>query len=503
MQKYDDIVVGAGISGMTLAALLAANKRRVLLLEKAGHVGGSLSRFWRQGVPFDTGFHFTGGFGPGGILQEMLDVLGMSDRIQPVYFAAKESNRCVFEEESASFYLPLGLTNTIVGLKQYFPAESAGIDKYFELIRTVCAKTLPMDLRKIAETPDIIDQDYVSFQSVLDELFTDKLLKGLLSIYCSCYGTRPAEVSFANHSRVVFNFHESVARVKDGGDAFIRGFKDNLEQAGVDILCGRYIAECVDVEHDKVGTFVLDDGSCVKSDFCTFTIHPQKILKTLPAKHLSKAFIERVSEFESSLGFFSLFGVLKEPIPQDDAAPSITSLFPCSDVNKLLDRDYNGRPALVVMTSDESSSAGTFRAVSALAVSFAGQMKQWQGTSVGSRPVEYYQYKSRLTEDIYQRIIEAFPKYKESFKVLDSASPLTFRDYLNSPDGSAYGIKQKLGQFNLFGKLPLRNLYVCGQSSVLPGLVGAMMSAFVVARALVGKEEYSRFIEGKLCRQDA
>ena len=36
---------------------------------------------------------------------------------------------------------------------------------------------------------------------------------------------------------------------------------------------------------------------------------------------------------------------------------------------------------------------------------------------------------------------------------------LTARDYLNSPDGSAYGVKQKMGQFNLMGKLPLHNLY--------------------------------------------
>jgi all-trans-retinol 13,14-reductase len=76
---------------------------------------------------------------------------------------------------------------------------------------------------------------------------------------------------------------------------------------------------------------------------------------------------------------------------------------------------------------------------------------------------------------------------------------LTFRDYLNSPDGSAYGIKQKVGQYNLVGKLPLRNLYAAGQSSLLPGIVGAMMSSFIVARSIIKEDQYNRFLSQNLC----
>ena len=55
-----------------------------------------------------------------------------------------------------------------------------------------------------------------------------------------------------------------------------------------------------------------------------------------------------------------------------------------------------------------------------------------------------------------------------------------------------------MGQFNLFGKLPLVNIYVAGQSAVLPGIVGAMLSSFIVARNLIGKEKFNHFIEGEL-----
>ena len=84
-------------------------------------------------------------------------------------------------------------------------------------------------------------------------------------------------------------------------------------------------------------------------------------------------------------------------------------------------------------------------------------------------------------------------------KVIDSASMLTFRDYLHSYDGTAYGVKQKIGQYNLFGKLPYHNIYVAGQSAFLPGLLGAMMSAFIVARWNLGKEVYEQFIDARSC----
>ena len=96
-------------------------------------------------------------------------------------------------------------------------------------------------------------------------------------------------------------------------------------------------------------------------------------------------------------------------------------------------------------------------------------------------------------------VCRVYPAYRESLDIVDAASMLTFKEYLNSPDGSAYGIKQKMGQFNLIGKLPLHNLYAAGQSALLPGITGAMMSSLIVGRAVLGKEQYGRLLNKALC----
>ena len=48
MIRYDDIVIGSGISGMTMSLILAMNGHKVLLIEKGPYMGGSMARFSKR-----------------------------------------------------------------------------------------------------------------------------------------------------------------------------------------------------------------------------------------------------------------------------------------------------------------------------------------------------------------------------------------------------------------------------------------------------------------------
>jgi len=498
MKRYDHIVVGGGISGLTLTLLLAINGKKVLLLEKGPHIGGSLTRFYKNNIPFDTGFHFTGGFSKGGILTDMLHVLGIGEQIKPIFLSAPQSAFFVFENDNLVYAMPSGTDNFRLKLKEYFPDEIKGIDAYFAKVKKVFQSTVSLDLRKIGISAENLDEDYLSLQQILDSLMADDHLKALLSAFCVCYGVKPIETSFASHARVAGGLYESVARIENGGEAFIRAFTNCFKQAPVDILCNTTIAECAKIKDDIVGEFILSKGEAIKADNCTFTIHPHEILKILPHQHFRKAFLDRVSAFETSPGFFSVSGIVENADPQD-FGPSIASLLPCTDLNALLDPAQKGDGALAIIRSVELGRDGKkYCVVNAFEPEFYSNLKQWADSSVGRRPAAYGEYKARKIRRITERLCSLYPQYRNDFKVIDAASVLTFRDYLFSPEGNAYGIKQKMGQFNLFGKLPLVNIYVAGQSAVLPGIVGAMLSSFIVARSIIGKEKFNRFIEGEL-----
>ncbi|MCK5492087.1 MAG: NAD(P)-binding protein, partial [Candidatus Omnitrophica bacterium] len=173
MKHYDSIVVGSGISGLTLASLLASNGQKVLIVEKSHVIGGSMVRFVKEGVPFDTGFHFTGAFLKNGILKDMLTILGIQNKIEPVILSDKNGQVYVCENNNSKYFQPNGVVNFIKKLKEYFPAETEGIDKFFNLAKKIYEDTISLDLIKISQTPKSIDEDYISLQQVLDDLFID------------------------------------------------------------------------------------------------------------------------------------------------------------------------------------------------------------------------------------------------------------------------------------------------------------------------------------------
>ncbi|OQW97233.1 MAG: hypothetical protein BWK77_02290 [Verrucomicrobia bacterium A1] len=499
MKKYDDIVVGGGISGLTAALLLAMNGRRVLVVEKGPRIGGSLLRFHRDGIPFDTGFHFTGGFSRGGILHDMLSVIGLRGAIQPVFLSADRGQQFILEASGRTFDFPAGIGRLREKLKSSFPGEHGAVDAYLDRVEAVCHRTTASDLGMIGTPPKPLDEDFISLRDVVDGLTSNPELRQLLCVLGMCYGVRPSEISFANHSRVCYSLYESVARVQDGGEAFIRAFQGRFKELGVDVLCNRHVVECADIREDCVGRFVLNTGEEIAAANGILTIHPKSIVELLPRDHLSRAFVERVAGYESSSGFFSVFGVLDDGHREEDFGTSVVSLVPDADFDQILDPAYAGDPALVLMTSLETGRDGARKqVVHAFESSLPAQVEAWKDSVTGRRPAEYAEYKARRVKRIRERIVRARPAYERHLQILDSASVLTYRDYLHSPDGSAYGVKQKIGQYNLIGKLPLLNLYAAGQSAVLPGLVGAMMSSFVVCRSVLGKSLFDEFIRQRM-----
>ncbi len=491
--RYDHIVVGAGASGLAAALLLGLNGRSVLLLEKAPHLGGSLSRFTLKGIPFDTGFHFTGGFSEGGLLDDMLSVLGLRDGVQPVFLDPEVANRFVFEQTGETFDFPAGQPLLTEKLAAAFPGERGAVERYFQMVERVRRKTITMDIRHIDCTPEPMDEDFMTLQCVLDGLTGNAALKALLSGFAMCYGTPPNEISFAAHSRMCHGLYDSVARVQRGGDAFVDAFGQALQHLDIDVACGTQIEECLDLDDRKIGRVRLSSGAEVAFGSGVFTIHPQEILRLLPQDGLSPAFVHRVQAFEASAGFFTLFGLGRD---EDAGSGGIVSLFPSMDVNAMLDAQSAAASAIVMMRTRERIAGVARHTVTAFEPCFAGQTVAWSASHSRRRPAGYAEWKAARTARMRERIAAAFPG--QALQVIDSASPLTFRDYLFSPDGSAYGIKQKMGQFNLIGRLPWRNLYAAGQSALLPGIVGAMMSAFIVVRSLLGRAELSAFINRKL-----
>jgi C-3',4' desaturase CrtD len=71
------VVIGAGVGGLTTAALLARDGLNVTVLEAHIHPGGCAGTFYHQGYRFDAGATLAGGFYPGGPMDMVAQAVGI------------------------------------------------------------------------------------------------------------------------------------------------------------------------------------------------------------------------------------------------------------------------------------------------------------------------------------------------------------------------------------------------------------------------------------------
>ena len=487
------VVVGSGIGGLSIALLLAWSGRRVTLLEKLPRIGGFLQRFHRGGVAFDTGFHFTGGFD--NVLPQMLEVLGLDDVVKEAPFRS----RIYFGSSERRLELPEGGIEALAEyLGREFPRDRDRIAAYYRAEKEVIEQTPMFDLRDadpggkllLGEFDLMTVDDFFAAHGIGGEL------GGALASAAMCHGTPPCEASMTHHCRVSYGLGNHIARVERGGDAFIDGFNREARKLGIEIRTGCTISriEARDSRRESHRVF-LTDGSEMEFDDAFLTIHPQAILEMMPEEVRRGVLGRRVAGMEESCSFFSIFGVVE---PGVAVVPELTSFISSPDLNRIL-LPGGGERGIGMVTSCEHDEAGReVKTFTAFGSTFFDSVRRW---AESGRDAGYASYKEEECARLLEAVYRVYPEYAGRLRIADSSSPLTCRDY-SPPTGCAYGVRQKIGEPRLFGRLPVRNFYALGQSALIPGVLGTMMASFLLFRQVVGEACYMRLIGRKLnCRR--
>ena len=494
-RSCDYLILGSGISGMAQALFLAATGAPVVLLERSSVPGGSMQRFRRQGIGLDTGFHFTGGIP--GCFEDMLRVAGIFDELKVVPVGLD----LFFTRSGHRYHLPRGHEAVEDYLANRFPEQAEGIRQFLQLERKIAETTPLFDVlgdNALIFNPAYGDSDYFTLEEAMDRYHITGEARAILCGSVTCHGTPPREISLSGHCRINYGLYHDLLRFEGGGDSVVQAFLKRAEELGVDFRCNCTVREFGALQGGRISSAILTDGSKIDFGSCIFTIHPADILAYLPQEKVSDSFRERVEEFEESCGFVTVHCKVDESV--SDFREELCSVLSTDDMNDAI-LCRNGENATGIMLSEETDSSGKPCRIATMFQSTpVDELNEWMSTSTGKRGESYAAYKQGKMESILRdRLFRAYPQFEGHIQVLDCATQLTFRDWL-SPTGSAYGIRQKMGQNNLFGRLPVRNFYVCGQSSMLPGVFGAMMSSLVLFRKMAGEEVYRNIVTGQLER---
>jgi all-trans-retinol 13,14-reductase len=133
-EKYDTIVIGSGIGGLTAAAFLSKEGQKVLVLERHYTAGGFTHIFKRNGYEWDVGIHYIGEVQrPNSAIRRMFDYI--SDGKLQWADMGRVYDRIIIGKKEYEFVK--GVENFKEKLIGYFPEEKNAINQYVDLIFAV------------------------------------------------------------------------------------------------------------------------------------------------------------------------------------------------------------------------------------------------------------------------------------------------------------------------------------------------------------------------------
>jgi all-trans-retinol 13,14-reductase len=490
-------VVGAGASGVYSALILARYGHKVTLLEAGRQLAPLLRGFSRQGLQFDTGFHHSGSLELGGVLRRYFNFVGLERFLTLTPYRTDCCELFRFTSNAAED-LPLPQGRALVGaLAARWSEHSKFIESFFANIEQAYTHSPFIDPRRLSVSQLTLPAG-TKLSDQLDSATLPARLRSLLTARSIYYGTPPHRALFEEFALVARSMQTGVYSIAGGGAAIAAAFEQALRLAGVEVKTGRIVKsiEVAPVEAQEVGsvaklgvTGVTTNSDRLSCDFCVYTGHPAHLPELLPPGSLRKSMSQHLRSLEETSPFFMFFGSTRSSF-----------LNGCSMVLCTVDDIEEAYASSNLQYSWLHISAGSVAengrypifAVTRFTPPPPEQEKLVAGAVTDrSRPNWYKQWKERFTIAVKKHIITHVPELND-LEAVESCTSYSLRDWVYGSSGSIYGAMHHSGGMPVLPFTRIEGVFLAGQSVLLPGLLGAFISAAVACGSIVGYEQLFR-----------
>ncbi|MCD8177055.1 MAG: NAD(P)/FAD-dependent oxidoreductase [Tannerellaceae bacterium] len=483
--KYDVIIIGSGLGGLQCAHILSHAGMNVLVLEKGEQAGGCIQSYKRRGLAFDTGFHYVGGIGEGQSLHAAFRHLGLLKL--PWHRLDKYFDRVTIGGQTFSF--AQGYDEFVNTLQAGFPAERNALKKYADLLKQSGGQQY--NLLNPSAGEDVFSSLLfeTSAWEYLAETFQDPLLINVLSGTSLKMELRRESLPLFTFAHGNSSFIESSWRLKGDGSLIVDSLTDDIRSYGGEIIrCA-----CVEELIEKDGRLVAaqcTNGETYEGNIFISNVHPAITCNWIKQSgKLKKSYRARIGSLQNTFGMFTLSLRIK---------PRTLSYFNWNQyIYKKPDVwtfHLENNPVGGVLVSCRVPEDGSeyTQQVDILTPMPWSWCEPWSHTTIGRRGHEYIQMKERFAGECVKLAGRCIPGLNDMIAGSYTSTPLTYRDYTHTPDGSAYGLRKDYTDpvlTTLSPRTPIPNLFLTGQNLMLHGLHGVTMTALHTCAEIIGREE--------------
>ena len=466
--NYDVLIIGSGLGGLECGALLAKRGLKVLVLEGSNQPGGCMQSFRRGGLHYDTGLHYVGGLAPGQKMHDAFEELGLLDL--PWQRMDEDFDHVIIGGRHFAFHQ--GYEAFAEGLAKDFPHQREALQSYVGRLQNITVADM-----------DVCAYDY------LCQTFSDELLVNVVSAAAMKTEFRRESLPLFNFAHTCSSYIESSWRLQGDGNLLVNKLIETISEAGGEVRTNSRVVRLTEAE-GRTKSATCADGQCYEAAYFISDIHPAVLCQLLEeCPSVRKAFRRRMQTAENTCGMFTAQLSIKPGALRYFAH----NVFVYNEPNVWTMTEEND-PVKGVMISARVPEDGSdhLRQIDLLTPMPWHECQAWSETRVGHRGDAYKAICQRKTEQCLALAEQYIPSLHNMVEQCYTSTPLTYRDYLGSPEGGAFGMRKdcrtSMLSFHSVGT-PLPNLLLTGQSIILPGIEGVTMTAFETCSKITQDKE--------------
>lgn len=505
--KYDVVVVGAGIAGLTCANYLVSAGKKVLILEHNHQPGGLMGGFWRKGFYFDAGDQ---SFEEATIVFSILRDLGLYDPGEWEFSDFKmiwPQGSVIFKDRPESFRQ---LANLFPGEKDRILEYFDGLMKYIKIMEKLMDYPMPFfckgtervksilnSIKAVRENKDVFsDLIFTTMAKHVDNHFPGYGLEGKISQLG--YKNMP----FFMGVGLWYSFFTDYWYPRIGLQGLMNKFADQFTRLGGEIKYRHTVQEIL-LKNGKAVGARTKNNDCFYGDWVVFAGSTKRLYtEYIPSNALDPALIKKMKNGIVSEPLNAVYlGVdisaeeLKKYVETHHTFYMTNDMFKDYDdhTNKDLHRGSFVEISCPSFRNPTLAPEGKSSIVLQTNTSYRWMDNWGTGGDDFKRPPEYKQLKEKVADEMIEQAEKVIPGLGNRIVYKDFGSPLSCIRFTLNPEGATGGWTYDHDKTVLKGKYidlysPVKQLITIGHYAIWPGGVPfAALTGWLGAKAVLKK----------------
>jgi len=500
---FDDLVIGAGMAGLGVAALLAKSGRRVLVLEAHDVPGGNAHTFAIRDFRFCAQVHYIFGCGEGQTLDRLLRRLGVLESVPFVRLDSEGYDHIVVAGERVR--IPNGLSRYREQLVRRYPQWRAPILGYFEVLMAVRDELDRSDDLPAAMTPlDVLRSGFrfrhllryarSTLENVYDALHMPQRLRAILAGQAGDYLLPPRDVSFLLHAALVCAYDRGAYYPRNHYASLVDALTDSIRMTPGCAVLLEHEVDRIHVDGGHVTGVTAENGRSFTARRYISNMDPRVTAKLVGEEHLRRD--ARHLRYEYSASTVTMYLGVRGIDLRDHGFGSFNVWhYPHDDINQIYDdqlrRHDLGNPWLFLSTPTLHSDAPGLCPPGTQILEVATCADYSYFAELRERDRRAYNVEKRKVREAMLDVIESryIPQIRDHLAIRIVGTPTTNAHYCRAPEGNAYGAALDPAHVTL-GRKPfqtsLSNLWMANASAGMPSVAGALGAGMQLYGRLTG-----------------